>query len=131
MTLRNKSTTTTMAEKALKPKVRQGFTRYFSNAVIAVTKISEFGFRKHGSWGGWRNYPAEEYENACDRHTAALGRGEIIDPESGYPHRWHKAWNALAEVEFHYEEDCKMICPGSAIEMKPAASRANGRLPTT
>jgi hypothetical protein len=33
------------------------------------------------------------------RHELAIARGELIDPETGYPHLAHIAWNALARLE--------------------------------
>lgn len=79
----------------------RGLMQYFPAALRGVAEISAFGFVKYGSWGGWRQVPGgrERYEDALLRHTEAIARGEFADPESGKPHSWHRAWNALAIAE--------------------------------
>lgn len=64
-----------------------------------VLAVLEFGARKY-SPGGWRTVGVERYANALLRHTIAWQLGESCDEESGLPHLWHMATNALFLVAF-------------------------------
>ena len=88
-----------------KAPVSQGLFDYFPRALLAVAEISQFGFEKYKTWGGWRSVPDGEnrYENACGRHTLWRRIEGIFDRESRLRHRAHRAWNALATLELELE----------------------------
>jgi len=73
------------------------------NALLAVGTILTYGYKKYGGKHGWKALDDAEarYKAAMLRHELARSTGEVLDPESGYPHRWHIACNALflAELE--------------------------------
>ena len=89
-------------------KYDQGLTdmtylNYFPLALEAVCKVSMFGADKGYDRGSFSDVP-----NAVPRYTAAMlrhwlkeGAGEEInkDPESGLPHDFAVAWNALCRLE--------------------------------
>lgn len=72
----------------------------FPNALSGVSDISTFGANKYtrSSWQTVDN-AYQRYSDAFVRHMLAKGKGEVNDPESGMPHSWHIAWNALALIE--------------------------------
>lgn len=72
----------------------------FPNALEGVCSVATFGAKKYkrSSWHTVEN-GIQRYHDAMVRHMLAKGRGEEIDPESGRPHSWHIAWNALAISE--------------------------------
>jgi hypothetical protein len=72
----------------------------FANALQAVVAIGTFGARKYTDHG-WLSVPNGErrYADAAFRHYLARQTGELNDPESGYYHLAHQAWNVLAELE--------------------------------
>jgi hypothetical protein len=56
----------------------------------------------------WKGVPEAKrrYRAALQRHENALARGEVLDRESGLPHRAHIATNSLflAELDHLYKE---------------------------
>lgn len=72
----------------------------FSRALEAIVKVGTYGAKKY-TRDGWNHVPdaIQRYQDAADRHTLAMGRGEELDPESGLPHEWHATWNRLAVLE--------------------------------
>ncbi len=83
-----------------KSPVFKGAIAYFPNAIKGVASISSFGATKY-AWDGWRHVDdgINRYTDAMVRHLVAEAAGEVLDPESGLPHAWHCAWNALARAE--------------------------------
>lgn len=75
------------------------------DALEAVAKIYTFGAEKYGE-GKWRQLQdgSERYRAALLRHMTAECKGEELDPESGLPHCFHEAWNALARVAIYLDE---------------------------
>lgn len=67
------------------------------DALLGVGQVLTYGFKKYGGKHGWKALPdaVDRYEAAMFRHQLAKARGEILDPESGLPHSWHIACNAL------------------------------------
>jgi len=65
-----------------------------------VVKILEYGAAKYAP-GSWRHVPDAEarYTDALLRHQTAILMGEDLDPESGLPHAYHVACNALFLAE--------------------------------
>lgn len=72
----------------------------FPNALNGVCEVATFGANKYArsSWQGVED-GKQRYLDAMMRHMLAKGRGETHDPESGLPHSYHIAWNALAIIE--------------------------------
>lgn len=83
-----------------KSPIFKGGLGYFPSAIEAVATVSNFGATKY-AWGGWRYVDdgLARYTDALVRHLASEAKGEVLDPESGLPHSWHVAWNALARIE--------------------------------
>lgn len=78
----------------------------FHLALLSVTEVTEFGNRKHGTPGGWRNVLGFKrvYQNAKARHAlSGLVDEGGLDRESGLPHLAHEAWNALALLQNELE----------------------------
>lgn len=72
----------------------------FSRALQAVTEIGTFGANKYTD-NGWMAVKdgIRRYEDAGLRHKLARFSGEERDPESGFLHLAHEAWNILATLE--------------------------------
>ena len=85
----------------------------FIPSLLEVCKIGTFGANKYTA-NGWQEVEKgyDRYEDAMFRHWAAFKMGEKNDPESGFPHLAHFAWNALAILTFylkgkiHGSENC-------------------------
>ena len=67
------------------------------HALTGVGAVLTYGFKKYGGKHGWKALEdaVKRYEAAMVRHQIAKAKGEKIDPESGLPHSWHIACNAL------------------------------------
>lgn len=79
----------------------------------ALALIMSFGAKKYGK-DTWQKVPQgkDRYYSALRRHLAAFRLGEIRDSESGFPHLWHVAVNAL--MLQHYadmENDAQETAP--------------------
>lgn len=72
----------------------------FPRAMEAVATQSAFGANKY-SWGNWRNVDngIDRYTNAMVRHLLAEAASQVYDDDSGLPHAYATAWNALARLE--------------------------------
>lgn len=77
----------------------------FSRALWAVSQIGTFGANKYTD-NGWMTVPngINRYNDAKWRHLLKEAQGEELDPESGFPHAWHEAWNVLARLELMLRE---------------------------
>ena len=79
----------------------------FPRALEAVARASEYGHQKYiDTDHDYKNFlrvdNAEwEYRNALERHESYRETQGYFDSESNLPHIYHKAWNALAELEMH------------------------------
>lgn len=73
----------------------------FPNALMAVAEVATFGANKY-TRGGWKEVPGGllRYKAAEMRHKLYREMGEEYDKESGFLHRAHEAWNALAQLEY-------------------------------
>ena len=73
---------------------------YFPEALALVDKVSRYGATKY-SHGGWKTVPdgVERYTEANLRHVISSLSGEECDPDTGFLHKAHAAWNALAALE--------------------------------
>jgi len=81
--------------------------KQFPRALTAVAEASAYGHQKYIEHDlDMLNFT--RVENAESRYRGALMRHErdrytdgYLDSESNLPHIYHKAWNALAELEMH------------------------------
>lgn len=73
------------------------------HALEGVGAVLTYGFKKYHGKHGWKSLAdaVSRYEAAMIRHQLKKASGELIDPESGLPHSYHIACNAmfLAELE--------------------------------
>lgn len=89
-----------------KPKLSLLF-RQFPKALKAIVRCSEFGHEKYKETDlDYLNFKrveggSDNYADAGLRHRTETG----ISEESGLPHYYHVAWNALAELEIKLEEN--------------------------
>jgi len=83
-----------------KPCIYRGAIAYFPRAIETVAAVSTFGANKY-AWRGWESVPDgfNRYSDAMVRHLIKEGTAEILDPDSGFLHAGHAAWNALARLE--------------------------------
>lgn len=72
----------------------------FANALWEVGKVGTFGANKYTD-SGWIEVDnaIERYSSAMLRHYLQYKSGVYNDPESGFSHLAHVAWNALAILE--------------------------------
>lgn len=88
-----------------KSPIYRGAVGYFPKAISGVASVSAFGATKY-AWKGWEHVPdgIDRYTDAMVRHLVQEATGEVLDPDSGLPHAWHVAWNALARAELIMKE---------------------------
>ena len=60
-----------------------------AEAIIGMTKALDFGAKKYGRYNYRDGIEHHRIIDAALRHTFAVLRGEMLDPESGLPHVWH------------------------------------------
>ncbi len=93
-------------ENKNKPQISLLF-KQFPQALEAVAKCSEYGHEKYKEVDAdYLNYQRVEggsntYADAGLRHRLHQGN----DVESGLPHQYHVAWNALAELQLWINEN--------------------------
>lgn len=110
-----------------KAPVYQGFQKYFPRACLAVAWVSEYGFRKYGSWGGWKLVPdaLPRYRDAKGRHQFQQDISGSYDEESGLAHKAQEAWNILADLEKSIEDgEIKMMRGNEIADGKPVPGTA-------
>lgn len=73
----------------------------FSRALSAVADVTTKGAVKYTP-NGWMlvDNGSERYMEAFGRHMLALGRGEVLDVDTGCMHKAQMVWNLLASLEF-------------------------------
>lgn len=78
----------------------------FPNALFAVSQVATFGANKY-TRNGWKSVPEglNRYAAAEGRHKLYRYKGEEFDAESHFPHRFHEAWNVLAQLELSLTEE--------------------------
>lgn len=72
--------------------------------IEAVGRIRTYGVKKYKEEQSWRKVEKSRYIAAAMRHFEAYRKGEIYDPESGFPHLWHCACNLMFLIEMEGEE---------------------------
>ena len=77
----------------------------FAKGLWEVGCIGTFGANKYCD-NGWQSVEngVSRYTDALLRHLFAYLEGETIDPESGYRHLAHMAWNALALLTLTHDK---------------------------
>lgn len=82
------------------------------DALLGVVKVLTWavegkGYEPHS----WQNVEEGEtrYTAAIRRHQNAIARGEKNDSESGYPHEWHIATNALFLAQLRHNRDARVL----------------------
>lgn len=63
--------------------------------VTGVAQILTFGAAKYAKNNWQLNTDLDRYKDALLRHTYAYLGGELLDPESGFPHLDHMACNLM------------------------------------
>lgn len=80
--------------------------RDFARAFEVTAEVTTYGARKY-SPSNWLRVPDKEerYHNALMRHLLADAKAPgSVDPESGFPHLAHAAWNLLAVLEMRLRD---------------------------
>lgn len=74
-------------------------------ALWHVAEVGTFGAQKYTD-NGWQEVPNAigRYRDAMYRHQMKRAAGELVDPDSGFLHSAHEAWNALAILELEIRE---------------------------
>lgn len=101
--------------------VARGVLQYFPLALKAVAEISQIGANKY-SWRGWEQVPdgINRYTDALGRHLLDEGLNfDVVDSDTGKPHIYQTAWNALARLELYLREQRKYVGQVSAIHGDP------------
>lgn len=75
--------------------------------IRAVGAIREYGCKKYHGPENWKKVAPDRYKNALYRHWLAYLDGEKCDSESGLPHLWHLACNAMFLIVMEWENDRK------------------------
>lgn len=77
-----------------------------AKALLAVCEVLEFGAKKYEahSWQNVQN-ARQRYTDALLRHQLAVQNGEHYDSETGLPHSYHVACNALFVAHFDALEE--------------------------
>lgn len=94
-----------------------GAINYFPRALLALASNSDYGYRKYGAWGGWRDVPdgQRRYTDADGRHLVMEQVEGPYDAESGIAHAVMHAWNAMARVEKMLEDGAIELRRGNEI----------------
>ena len=106
--------TTNPSEKAL--RFNQGKPRLSLVSFLAMTglaRVLEFGAIKYAPWNWTKGMPVDQVLDCLLRHTAAIQRGEELDPESGLPHIDHLQCNAMFLSHFYHEGRWPELSEGS------------------
>lgn len=106
-------------------------TRSMAAALWSVCQVGTYGGVKY-TRDGWREVEDAEtrYREAQERHQAKIDGGEVIDPDTGYPHASHLAWNAVARCQLVCEElGIKAGDPLSAQTLALMAERTSAKSP--
>lgn len=69
-------------------------------ALKAIALVREFGVNKYKEeWGWLKSVTREQLQEAGKRHQLREDMGELVDPESGLPHAYHRLCSYAMEVE--------------------------------
>lgn len=76
------------------------------NALLLIAKVMTWAVEVKGYHAhSWREVPeaSRRYRAALARHRNAIARGELLDPESGYPHWAHVACCTIFLLELEID----------------------------
>lgn len=65
------------------------------DALIPLVRALEYGMKKYGKDNWKKGLKEDELIDSIYRHTHALNKGELIDPESGVEHEGHLLANLM------------------------------------
>jgi Domain of unknown function (DUF5664) len=89
-----------------KAQIYKGVLQQFPLAISEIAKLSEHGAEKY-SWENWKivDNAISRYSDALMRHLLEEAKDNDTDPESGFYHAVHTAWNALARLELLLDDE--------------------------
>lgn len=76
------------------------------NALLLIAKVMTWAVEVKGYHAhSWKEVPeaSRRYRAALARHRNAIARGEVLDPESGYPHWAHVACCTIFLLELEID----------------------------
>ena len=79
-------------------------------ALDEIAKVLTYGAEKYAP-NNWRHVEnsSKRYFDAAQRHMWAIARGEVNDPESGFPHAAHAATCLLFLMEYQMGTSQKTV----------------------
>lgn len=102
-------------------------------ALEGVIQVLGFGAAKYGE-ENWKlvDNAVVRYRDALDRHLAEIDKGNVLDAETGLPHIYHVATNALFMA--HFEAEHQLAAPNgvrvgplkSLVSIRATDSRLDG-----
>lgn len=75
------------------------------------SRVSAFGAAKYSKWNWAKGGKLSTPMDCMMRHTAAIQRGEWLDPDSGLPHAAHVRWNAGQIIQWYYNNRLEWDLP--------------------
>lgn len=77
----------------------------FSHALTCVADVTTKGAQKYTP-NGWTEVQGGQarYMEAFGRHMLAMGRGELVDTDTGCLHKAQMIWNLLASLELELRD---------------------------
>lgn len=78
------------------------------NAWKDCAEVFDYGRKKYAAWNWAKGFNWSVVIDSAARHLMAMSKGEVLDPESGLPHRGHVMCNLVMLATFeltHLEGD--------------------------
>ncbi len=73
-----------------------------------ISKVRQYGIKKHGSSFDWRTTPNIMHYDAALRHIFAIFENEEYDKDSNLPHLAHAASNLMFLIEEQYGNNTEL-----------------------
>lgn len=99
-------------------------------ALDGVARVLAFGATKYGDRNWELGIKYSRLFSAAQRHAHALGREELLDPESGLPHEWHFWCNVLFLCVFTSRGRCDLDDRPPAVPAVKRRMEENCAIPT-
>ncbi len=80
-----------------------------AEAIIALAEVLTKGAVKHGERDWEKNTTLDDHFAAAQRHLWKLWKGEVIDPEFGFPHVWHAFCRLAMYITLQERQSAKVI----------------------
>jgi len=64
--------------------------------------VFDYGRRKYAAWNWAKGMPWSAVIASCARHLMSLLHGEMVDPESTYPHKGHVMCNLVMLLTYRH-----------------------------